>query len=228
MTNRGGRPALHSHASLGLLAQAMRELPEPLPRVVDVYPRSRLRFQLVAASVMLSVGCWIAVAGCSTDAAQDLQTFRTDRCSMSPDLDFGDCCVTHDYLYWKGGTSRARAEADQQFRTCIRERSDWPALSGVYHTFVRLGGHTIWRTPFRWGFGWPGSRPADPLGAGELAQVKARTLEYLTEKCMVCAEGDAESCEMREALADVLSSEIEEACAIERTSVMEPRSGTAD
>ena len=227
-TNRSGRPALHSQCSLRLVAHRVRELREPLLRVVNGYGPSPLRFQSFATSVMLSVGYCIAVAGCSADGPQDLQPFRTDRCSMSPDLDFGDCCVAHDYLYWKGGTSQARAEADRQLRTCIGERSDRPAVRRVYHAFVRLGGHQIWRTPFRWGFGWPGTRPADPLGPGELAQVKARTFEYLTEHCMVCAEGDAESCDLVDALADGLSSEIEEACPIEPTSVTEARSGTAD
>ena len=86
----------------------------------------------------------------------------------------------------------------------------------LFPAVVPIAANQIWRTPFRWGFGWPGTRPADPLGPGELAQVEARTFEYLTEHCMACNEGDAESCDLLEALADVLRSEIEEACPLSR------------
>jgi hypothetical protein len=30
--------------------------------------------------------------------------FRSDGCSCFPDLDYGSCCVDHDWIYWQGGT----------------------------------------------------------------------------------------------------------------------------
>ena len=183
------------------------------------------RFLSVAALVMLSIGAWAEAVGCSTDGVRRLQPFTTAGCSLAPDLDFRDCCVAHDYLYWKGGTSDDRAEADRQFRSCIGERSEWPSLRFLYYAAVRLGGHQVWRTPFRWGFGWPGNRPAKPLKPFELAQIEARTFEYLTEHCMACNEGNAESCGLLGALGDVLPNEIEEACTSNEHHSTEPGSG---
>ena len=169
------------------------------------------RFLPVATLVVLSIGAWPAATGSKPDVSQALRPFCTDDCSIGPDLDFGDCCVAHDYLYWKGGTAAARAEADRRLLECIRDRSEWPALGFVYYVAVRAGGHESWHTAFRWGFGWPYSRAAKPLLPVELAQVRRRRSEYLTEHGNACREGDGESCRLLKALADVLDSEVEAA-----------------
>jgi hypothetical protein len=84
------------------------------------------------------------------------RAFVTDGCSSFPDGDWVECCVTHDIPYWCGGTSDARAEADEALRACVAERRS-RFLARAMKLGVRLGGHPVWPAHFRWGFGrdWP-------------------------------------------------------------------------
>ena len=88
--------------------------------------------------------------------------YVSDRCSVFPDGDWGECCVQHDKAYFFGGTELERKAADRKLFQCVR------AKGGVKHRFmsdlmwlgVRIGGSAFLSTPFRWGFGrdWrPGS-----------------------------------------------------------------------
>ena len=82
--------------------------------------------------------------------------FQSDGCSCFPDLNYGDCCVDHDRVYWQGGTPDQRRVADDALRQCIAAKGR-PMLSHVVYWGVRLGGHGWLPTPWRWGFGrrWP-------------------------------------------------------------------------
>ena len=79
--------------------------------------------------------------------------FTTDNCSVVPDYDQSECCVRHDWAYWKGGTIQERREADRKFLTCVKEtRSGW--LAPFRWFGVRVGGIGLFPTEFRWGYGW--------------------------------------------------------------------------
>ena len=87
--------------------------------------------------------------------------FTSDNCSVVPDYDQNECCVLHDFAYWKGGTSQERREADRKFLECVRE-----TRSGFLAPFrwfgVRVGALRIFPTPFRWGYGWRWPRTKAP------------------------------------------------------------------
>jgi hypothetical protein len=85
------------------------------------------------------------------------------RVLLFPDLNYGDCCVDHDRVYWQGGTPDQRREADDALRQCIAAKGR-PMLSHVVYWGVRLGGHGWLPTPWRWGFGrhWPDGYYSNP------------------------------------------------------------------
>jgi hypothetical protein len=97
--------------------------------------------------------------------------FVTDGCSLWIDGGWGEpCCVEHDMRYWCGGRAAARAQADAELRQCVDARSP-AALAWLMWLGVRAGGHPIFPTWYRWGFGreylpWYGEYPA---GEGESA-----------------------------------------------------------
>ena len=81
--------------------------------------------------------------------------FKSDKCSLFPDCDYGDCCIEHDKTYYFGGTSKERFRADKKLFKCVR------AKKGFHHKIIaplmfigaRIGGAAWLPTPFRWGFG---------------------------------------------------------------------------
>ena len=86
--------------------------------------------------------------------------FRFDGCSWWPDGDYRDCCQTHDYAYWCGGSREARAAADDALRMCVAEKRG--AVYGrLMWLGVRAGGHPVVPLYFRWGYGhaYSGSYP---------------------------------------------------------------------
>ena len=81
------------------------------------------------------------------------KAFTSDYCSVVPDYDQRECCVHHDFAYWKGGTIRERRAADRKFLKCVSQtRSGW--LAPFRWFGVRVGGLGILPTAFRWGYGW--------------------------------------------------------------------------
>ncbi len=81
-------------------------------------------------------------------------SFHSDGCSVVSDYDQTECCVRHDWLYWKGGGLRDRLVADEEFFECVKEtQSGW--LAHFRWLGVRIGG--VYFLPFRkwrWGYGW--------------------------------------------------------------------------
>jgi hypothetical protein len=72
-----------------------------------------------------------------------IKDFSTDGCTGSPDFDFTDCCVEHDYLY---GSSLpiSRKDADLSLKRCI-EAKGRPGLARIYYWGVRLLGGPHWK-----------------------------------------------------------------------------------
>ncbi len=90
-----------------------------------------------------------------------LAPFASDGCSLFPDRDYAsgeswcDCCVDHDYAYWKGGSDGARQLADRALGDCILKRTGDSALAEAVYLGTRAGGLGRLPTWYRWGYGWP-------------------------------------------------------------------------
>ena len=80
--------------------------------------------------------------------------FKSDGCTLSPDLNYCDCCKEHDRAYWRGGTCEQRRAADKILKQCIIDAGR-PMLGPFFWLIVRVTGSPQLPTPWRWGFGWP-------------------------------------------------------------------------
>jgi hypothetical protein len=129
----------------------------------------------------ISAACIFAAVLSACSASDTLQPFTTDGCSLFPDrapigrADWCHCCIVHDLAYWRGGTSEARLDADEQLKACVHKASGSNALAGIMFAGVRVGGGPHLPTPYRWGYGWPFGRPYKPLTSVE--ETTAATLE---------------------------------------------------
>ena len=92
-------------------------------------------------------------------SANTIKPFKSDGCSLFPEglpkqkMLWIECCVKHDYAYWKGGRFRERIEADRQLKTCIKKVAN-TQLALLMQVSVSIGGTPFLPTPFRWGYGW--------------------------------------------------------------------------
>lgn len=87
------------------------------------------------------------------DGIPPARPFVTDGCSRFPDRSWNtSCCVEHDIEYWCGGSAKDRLRADDVFGACVADRSN-AFLGGLMRLGVRFGGHPIWPTTYRWGYG---------------------------------------------------------------------------
>ncbi|MDP2377806.1 hypothetical protein [Reyranella sp.] len=92
--------------------------------------------------------------------------FTTDGCSggmtvlwrwlRRRDPPWNALCVDHDRAYWAGGTADMRAAADRTLMAGVVNNGH-PAWAFAMWLAVRLGGHPLLPTSWRWGYGykWP-------------------------------------------------------------------------
>ena len=84
------------------------------------------------------------------------KTFTTDGCSLWPNSILGnnllDICIEHDMKYWKGGSAQDREIADNEMRKRVNERV--PFIGDVMYAGVRIFGHPLIPSPWRWGYGF--------------------------------------------------------------------------
>lgn len=107
--------------------------------------------------------CFLLVAlfsGCTgVPESRVLKPFSSDGCSSFPNGTGEDknlwlnCCVEHDYDYWKGGTYEQRLASDKRLKMCVSQ-SGKPEIAYLMLAGVRVGGSPFWPTSFRWGYGW--------------------------------------------------------------------------
>lgn len=109
----------------------------------------------------------------------ELRSFTSDGCSMSPDKDFfignGDwlnCCYQHDIKYWLGGTRQDKKIADENFKQCLIKSGMSDIETEAYYLAVVYGGSAYLPTSWKWGYGWKKSRGYAPLTRDELEQAK--------------------------------------------------------
>jgi hypothetical protein len=107
----------------------------------------------------------------------ELAPFTSDGCSSFPNGTpqnqnlWLNCCIRHDFAYWKGGTEQQRLEADLALEQCVAKAGE-PTIASLMLQGVRAGGTPSLPTPYRWGYGWPFGRGYQALTTEELTQVK--------------------------------------------------------
>lgn len=97
------------------------------------------------------------------ESKETIAPFTTDGCSggmswlynnlFHKELPWRDVCVEHDKAYWQGGTKKERRDADIELM-CGVAKSGYPIIGSLMYVAVRFGGHWIFPTPYRWGYGW--------------------------------------------------------------------------
>ena len=194
---RHSTPAhIAAHYSYNRPPASIQECSTPIAsmsQAPSIFSRSLHLLRYIVAMVLLLIAALVVVSNCAREEGSKLLPFRSDGCSLAPDFEFRECCVGHDYHYWKGGTEQARLDADLEFQRCISNES--PRLSHVYYAAVRVGGLPGLCTQFRWGFGWTNIRSYDALRAEDIEQVQALTNKYIKEGKTACSNGNREACE---------------------------------
>jgi hypothetical protein len=77
---------------------------------------------------------------------------------MGPDGDRVGCCVNHDIEYWCGGSAQDRRDADDRLARCVKTIGQDTVLAGTMRSAVHIGGEPGSPFPWRWGYGWSGTR----------------------------------------------------------------------
>jgi len=137
------------------------------------------RIALVLGPLLLA-GC----AATGVGAANGIEPFSTDGCSLFPDRslinnsDWCRCCLIHDLAYWRGGTAEERLLADQELRACVQQATENQGLATLMYGGVRAGGGPDFYTSYRWAYGWPYGRGYTPLSAAEKLLASEQEQKY--------------------------------------------------
>lgn len=132
-----------------------------LIRHISAYCKGKpfLRLRAIPALAVLVAMAFLSQSLFADEHQATLKPFSTDGCSMFADgpLDqpylWRHCCVAHDLAYWKGGTLEERAAADAAMLACVHPLYN-PLVAESMYMAVRWGGHPMWLTTYRWGYGW--------------------------------------------------------------------------
>ena len=109
----------------------------------------------VAGAALTERAATTCVASGRNGGVQPVRPFVTDGCSRFPDTDWNTaCCVEHDLAYWCGGTAADREAADATFGACVAAKAGG-FMGWFMETGVRVGGHPIFPSSYRWGYGHP-------------------------------------------------------------------------
>jgi len=93
-------------------------------------------------------------ARASPDRHEPAKPFTTDGCTLFYNGNYRNCCVEHDFAYWRGGGVRDRLRADDGLATCVWHKGSIDRLfAPIMWAGVRIGGVGFLPTPFRWGYG---------------------------------------------------------------------------
>ena len=142
--------------------------------------RSLFRAMIALLTVLSMSSC----VGSRPHDPTELAPFSSDGCSLFPDGTLKErdkwceCCQNHDLAYWQGGSVEDRERADATLRDCVLVRTNDPQLAETIYLGVRVGGHPVFPTWYRWGYGWPYGRGYQSLSDLENLQVQKRLADY--------------------------------------------------
>lgn len=142
------------------------------------------RFPGALLMALLTLLTLSACCGGRVRHTAQLAPFTSDGCSLFPDGTLKDrfrwceCCLSHDLVYWQGGSAEERKLADVALRVCVLLRTDNRVLAETMYLGTRAGGHPAFPTWYRWGYGWPYGRGYQPLSDAERLQVQERIADY--------------------------------------------------
>ena len=117
-------------------------------------------------------------------AQEEMHPFTTDGCSHFPDRskvdksDWCECCIKHDFAYWRGGSAEARLRADKELSACVLRATGNKGLAELMFAGVRAGGGPYLNTTYRWGYGWAFGKGYADLTPEETAQADKLEQEY--------------------------------------------------
>lgn len=133
-------------------------------------------------------------------AQEEMRPFSTDGCSHFPDRskvdesDWCECCVQHDFAYWRGGNAEARLRADKALSDCVQLASGNKGLSNLMFAGVRAGGGPYFYTSYRWGYGWAFGKGYADLTPEETAQADKLERDYRAQHPkLMCPSSQARS-----------------------------------
>lgn len=112
----------------------------------------------------------ISVAFSQVRTPSKLEPFRTDGCSTYLGVkaeSWTECCISHDFSYWVGGSTQDKQRADAQLINCLRTKGKPGQIAA--QVFERASARF---SQSRWGSRWNPPRPDLPLSEDELEQVK--------------------------------------------------------
>ncbi|MFN2501609.1 MAG: hypothetical protein ABR530_06320 [Pyrinomonadaceae bacterium] len=118
---------------------------------------------------LLLIGCILLIStGASAQTRRGVTIpadFKSDKCSLFPDCDYGDCCIEHDKEYYIGGSLKQRAAADKRLYTCVKAKGGrgHKMIAALMWVGIRVGAVSFLPTRFRWGFGnkYPRKEPKE-------------------------------------------------------------------
>ena len=146
-----------------------------------------LRSKRSLCSALFPLMLTFILSSCTSGSARyaaKLAPFTSDGCSLFPDGTFKDrsnwcdCCLTHDFAYWQGGSAEERNLADATLRDCVLTQTGDQQLAETMYLGVRAAGHPAFPTWYRWGYGWPYGRGYQPLSEVEKLHVQERLAAY--------------------------------------------------
>jgi len=117
--------------------------------------------------------------------SEELKPFTSDGCSSFPNGTVQhqslwiNCCIQHDFSYWKGGTREQRLKADNELEICVSKIGK-PEIAKIMLYGVRVGGSPYIPTPYRWGYGWNYLRGYKKLSDNDLKEVKRQLNKTIT------------------------------------------------
>ena len=144
----------------------------------------RVLLKTIVSYAVFSLWVMAMLACCNPAIASDLKDFISDGCSLFPDGTIMDrakwceCCLQHDIAYWRGGAERERKTADEALRACVLDRTGDKALAETMYLGVRAGGHPVYPTWYRWGYGWTYGRGYRPLTELEQHHMRKKLDDY--------------------------------------------------